>query len=231
MGYYIGQCRCRTFSTSQKVKVLLDVLLGFIFYPLNISRLSESFIFLLYMLCTLWNYWMNQSGYLWGTVLKTPVYYLCNNIPEKIFSDLHTRTNSVSPDSIPFDQLNYTVDGFFFLVLYQPGSIGLNLWLNLSNLQAYRIAWPFFLIWIFIFINIILSQWLHFYRLSQVCCWKEMEYKYNNKLGATYYWTSVLRSEGAKNNSWLITITIPICVIWLPSKWSDLECTPVIKPI
>lgn len=42
---------------------------------------------------------MNQLGSLSGTVLKTPVYYLHNNLLEKYFSDLHTRSNSVSPET------------------------------------------------------------------------------------------------------------------------------------
>lgn len=41
---------------------------------------------------------MNQLGSLSGTVLKTPVYYLQDNLLGKYFSDLYTRTISVSPE-------------------------------------------------------------------------------------------------------------------------------------
>lgn len=66
------------------------------FYCLFIQITRELYIFTIYV--TYYKKLLDEPIRIsLRTVLKTPVYYLQNNLLGKYFSDLHTRTNSVSP--------------------------------------------------------------------------------------------------------------------------------------
>lgn len=138
--------RCRAFSASQKV--LLDILFRFCFLSSEyIQIIRELYIFIVYVI---------YCKKLLDELIRISIRDSINNMVEKFFSDLPTRTNSVSLDSIASWLvwiLQLIVFFFFFLLLYQPGSTGPNLWLNLNNPPGYITAWPFSFVQIFIFIK------------------------------------------------------------------------------